>query len=98
MKTACRDEKGSLDSLNCLGICFDSLISKSNKQKISCGQPQPRETTKLAFTSTPILKHPDPDKLFNVVVDALDTGVSPAERNSHLQKGTMMWATENCWL
>ncbi|KAK3542610.1 hypothetical protein QTP86_031312, partial [Hemibagrus guttatus] len=38
-------------------------------------------TLKRAFTTAPLLIHPDPDKPFVVEVDASTTGLNPAERN-----------------
>lgn len=69
----------SLNSLIGLAICLDHLICNhqvhngavSPMSEADCMEPMQL----TAFTIAPILKHPDPSKIFIVEVDALETGV-----------------------
>lgn len=52
-------------------------LTKQSKRKITLNPDTEKAFKKLksAFTTTPILKHPNPESLFIVEEDASDTGV-----------------------
>lgn len=45
---------------------------------------------KTRFTSTPILRHPDPDLLFIVEVDASNTGIGAINSQCHSSPARML--------